>query len=131
MNFYLLYIFNNVIQREFPATKGIVATNLNEINNLLKEQKIDLNTENLLHENTTVIYYKFQYAAGIQSLVLKWTNYDFVSFESYNYVRVKKDFIFSETDKYTIALIGTDDNNIGVVILIPSNSIFFYRNFHG
>ena len=58
--------------------------------------------------------------AGIQFLVLKWSSYDFTIFQKYNYVRIKMGFILLDTDKYVVILARSDDDNIGVVVLIPS-----------
>jgi hypothetical protein len=57
---------------------------------------------------------------GIQSLVLKWSNYECVTHGGYNYVRIKANFAVSNGEHFTIALVQSDDDGIGVFLAIPS-----------
>lgn len=57
---------------------------------------------------------------GIQSLALKWCNYEFATYTGYKYARVKSHFVLTDSANYTIALVQSDDETIGIIIAIPS-----------
>jgi len=58
----------------------------------------------------------------MQSLVLKWASYDFAEHEGYNYLRVKGNFVMNENEKYRAILMRSDDDNIGIFVIIPKTA---------
>jgi len=59
----------------------------------------------------------------VQSFSLKWSNYSFAECDGYKYVRIRRDFILSDDEDYTTALIKSNDIDIGIFIAIPSNEL--------
>lgn len=57
---------------------------------------------------------------GVQSLVLKWENYQYAVYEGYNYIRIRNSFLQFEDECFTIILVQSDDEGIGIVLAIPS-----------
>ncbi len=55
----------------------------------------------------------------MQSLVLKWNNYQCVKHEGYNYLRIRGNFVISEGGEFTTILVQSDDEGIGVLIAVP------------
>lgn len=55
----------------------------------------------------------------MQSLVLKWTNYQHISYNGFNYVRIKGNFVITEDENFTMILIQSDDDAIGILISVP------------
>jgi len=52
--------------------------------------------------------------------VLKWKNYQHVEYEGYGYVRIRREFLQSEDDKFITILVQSDCEAIGVLLAIPS-----------
>ena len=57
---------------------------------------------------------------GLQSLVLKWENYQYTTYNGYNYIRIRGSFIKTENEKFLTLLVQSDDQRIGVIISLPS-----------
>ena len=62
----------------------------------------------------------------MQSVVLKWENYQCITYKGYNYLRIRGEFLLSEDDDFTVTLIQSDDDKIGIIIVIPSIPIYHY-----
>ena len=52
--------------------------------------------------------------------MLKWKNYQHVEYEGYGYVRIRREFLQSEDDKFITILVQSDCEAIGVLLAIPS-----------
>ena len=58
----------------------------------------------------------------MQSAVIKWSNYEFATRNGFQYVRIKHNFVISITSNFTLALVQSDDEAIGILIAIPSTA---------
>ncbi len=52
--------------------------------------------------------------------MIKWSNYEFAARDGFQYVRIKHNFVISNTPSFTLALVQSDDEAIGILLAIPS-----------
>ena len=58
-------------------------------------------------------------------MVLKWGNYGYGEYNGFYYTIIKGDFLVAANTNYTVALVQSDDEGIGIVIAMPSTSVSY------
>ncbi len=57
---------------------------------------------------------------GVQSLALGWAHSKYVEHRGYRYIRIKEQsFIVIQNENYTVIVIRTNDEAIGIALAIP------------